>query len=127
MRRLFNLYSVGVNIELIAGEIEKLQRIRAILKELWSPQLRTGARRQPARQKRLPPIAAQSEPRLLVLPPKQRREYTPRAKAIRLERRALAAPASDRPIFVPKAAIRESRAANVTADESNLEAVMRQR
>ena len=111
----------------IDAEIEKLQGIRAILKKLLSPQPRMTVKRQSARVKRLPPIAAQPEPRLIVLPPRQRRAYTRRAKPIIIEPKALAAPASNRPVFVPKAAVRESQPAKVAGDGSGLEAVMRRR
>jgi hypothetical protein len=120
-----------VNIELIVGEIDaeikKLQRIRAILKKLLSPQPRTVAKPQPARVKRLPRIAVPPEPRLIVLPPKRRREYTRVAKPIVIAPKALAAPASNRPVFVPKAAVWESQPAKVAGHGSGLEAVMRRK
>jgi hypothetical protein len=75
--------------------------------------------------KRLPPIAAHPEPRLIVLPLKQRLEYTRKANPIVIEPKALAAPASNRPVFVPKAAVRESQPAKAAGGGgSSLEAVM---
>jgi hypothetical protein len=120
-----------VNIELIVdeidAEIEKLQRIQAILKRLLSPRPQMVAKPRPARVKRLPQIADQPEPGFIVLPPKQRREYTPRAKPILIEPRALAAPANNRPVFVPKAAVRRSEPAKVAGVDSRMEAVMRRK
>jgi hypothetical protein len=120
-----------VNIELIVGEIdaeiEKLQRIRAILEHFLVPKSRTTTKRGPAREKRLPQIEVQPAPRLVVLPPRQRREYTRRVKPVVREPKALAAPISSLPVFVPKAAVQESRPAKATGDGSGLEAVMRRK
>jgi hypothetical protein len=120
-----------VNIELIVGEIdaeiEKLQRIRAILEKLLAPESRTIAKPRPARRKQVPQIAVRPEPRLIVLPPIERREYTRRVPPVLIEPKALAAPASSRPVFVPKAAIREAPPAKVADHGINLEAVMRRK
>jgi hypothetical protein len=120
-----------VNIELIVGEIDaeinKLQRIRAVLKELLTPKPRTIAKQRPARVRRLSQIAVQPEPRLVVLPPRQRREYARRVKAVVIEPKALTAPVSSLPVFVPKAAAPESQAAKAAGEGSNLEAVMRRK
>ena len=120
-----------MNIKLIVGEIDaeiaKLERIRAVLRELLAPKTQTTAKRQPARVKRVRPISPQPEPRLTVLPPKQQREYTRRVKPVVIEPKALAAPASNRPVFVPKAALQETQPAKMTEDRSELEAVMRRK
>jgi hypothetical protein len=120
-----------VNIELIVGEldaqIEKLQQIRAILEELLRPKSRGIVKPRRARVRRVPQIELKPEPRLVVLPPKQRREYTRRVKQATIEPKALAAPMSDRPVFVPKAAVQESQPAKAAHDGSGLEAVMRRK
>ena len=117
-----------MNIELIVGEldaqIEKLQQIRAILEELLRPKSRGIVK---PRRARVPQIELKPEPRLVVLPPKQRREYTRRVKQATIEPKALAAPMSDRPVFVPKAAVQESQPAKAAHDGSGLEAVMRRK
>jgi hypothetical protein len=120
-----------VNIELIVGEIdaeiEKLKRIRAILEQLLTPKSPRIAKPRRARVLGLPQIELQPEPRLVVLPPKQRREYTRRVKQAAVEPKALAAPMTNRPVFVPKAAVRESQPAKTAQDGSGLEAVMRRK
>jgi hypothetical protein len=119
-----------VNIELIVGEIdaeiEKLQRIRAILEDLLRPKSRTIAKPRRARVRRLPQIELQPETRLVVLPPRQRRESTRRVKQVVISPKALAAPMSNRPVFVSKAAVRESQPAKA-AHHGSLEAVMRRK
>ena len=64
---------------MIVGEvdaaIEKLQRIRAILGRLLTPNFQTIAKPLRAHTKRLPQIKLLPEPRAVVLPPKQRREH----------------------------------------------------
>jgi len=120
-----------VNIELIIveidAEIEKLKRIRAILEQLLTPKSQRIAKPRRARVLRFPHVELQPEPRLVILPPKQRREYTPRVKQATIEPKALAAPMSNRPVFVPKAAVRESQPAKAAHDRSGLEAVMRRK
>jgi len=120
-----------VNIDLIVGEIdaeiEKLQQIRAILEDLLTPKSRTVTKPRPARVKRLPQIEVQPEPRLIVLPPRRRRESTRKVKPVSMQPRALAAPLSSLPVFVPKAAVRDSQPAKVTGDIDGLEAVMRRK
>jgi hypothetical protein len=78
-----------------------------------------------ARIRRLPLVERQPEPRLVILPPKQPPEYTRRVKQAAVEPKALAAPMSNRPVFVPKAAVREFQPAQAVHDGSGLEALMR--
>ena len=118
-----------MNIELIVGEIdaeiEKLKRIRAILEQLLTLKPQRIAKPRRARIRRLPQVELQPEPRLVILPPKQPREYTRRVKQAAVEPKALAAPMSNRPVFVPKAAVRESQPAQPVHDATGLEALMR--
>lgn len=120
-----------MNIELIVGEIdaeiENLRRIRAVLEELLTPKPRRILKPRRARMRRLPQIEIQPEPRLVILPPKQRREYTRRVKPVVIVPKALAAPASSLPVFVRKAAVPESQPAKAAGAGSNLEVVMRRR
>ena len=120
-----------MNIELIVGEInaeiEKLKRIRAILEQLLTPRPQKIAKPRRARMRRLPQVKLQPEPRLVILPPKKRREYTRRVKQAALEPKALAAPMSNRPVFVPKAAVRESQPAQAVHYGRGLETLMRRK
>lgn len=124
-------YPLKANIDWIVGEIdaeiEKLQRVRAILGQLLKPQSRPVAKPHRVRIGRLPEVRVQPEPQLMVLPPKARREYSRRVKQAVVEPRALAAPLSNRPLFVPRPAAPESPSTEVADAGSNLEAVMRQR
>jgi hypothetical protein len=120
-----------VNIELIVGEIdaeiEKLKRIRAILEQLLTPKARKTAKPRRASVRPLPQLELRPEPRLVILPPKRPREYTHRAKQAVVEPKALAAPISNRPVFVPKAAVPDSQPAQTVHDASGLEALMRRK
>jgi hypothetical protein len=118
-----------VNIQLIVGEIdaeiEKLKRIRAILEQLLSPKPQNMGKPRRARVRPSPQVELQPEPRLVILPPKRPREYTRRPKQAVVEPKALAAPMSNRPVFVPKAAVRGSAPAQAVHD--GLEALMRRK
>lgn len=120
-----------MNIELIVGEIdaeiEKLKRIRAILEQLLTPKPEQFTKPRPARLQSLPQIELRPEPRLVILPPKRTREYTRKVKQAAVEPKALAAPMSNRPVFVPKAAIGTSQPAKAAQDGSGLEALIRRK
>ena len=109
-------------------EIAKLQRIREIVQGLagrsrhLSPQTPRRSRRAAAVP--TPPTRA---PELVILPPKQKREYSPRVKPIQTVSRALGPAPSERPVFVPRASL----ATRVEQDREptvihSLEAVVRQ-
>lgn len=114
----------------IDAEIDKLQRVRSIVEGI-SGATATNAAKKSAKPRR-PRVArvAQAEPRpeprLIVLPPKQKREYH-RAKSALSEPKALAAPVSNRPVFVPKPVALAPQPIAITRDESTLEAAMRQK
>jgi hypothetical protein len=110
----------------IDAEIEKLQRIRLILERLLEPKSQES-RRERVRVKGIPPAEVKPEPRLIVLPPKQRREHTRRAKPSVVEPKALAAPVTNGPIFVPKGALHVSRTARIAVAGNALEHVMRKK
>ena len=120
-----------MNIELIVGEIEaeieKLKRIRAILEQLLTPKLQNRVKPRRASVRPSPQVELQPEPRLVILPPKRPREYIRRVKQAGVEPKALAAPMSNRPVFVPKAAVGESQPAKAAHDGSGLEALMRRK
>jgi hypothetical protein len=82
-------YPFRVTIELIVGEIdveiEKLKRIRVILEQLLAPKSEGIPKPRRARVRSLPQVELQPEPRLVILPPKQRREYTRRVKQAAIE------------------------------------------
>lgn len=118
-----------MNIELIVGqiddEIEKLKSIRVVLQAFLEPKLRAAAKPRPARINRA--LKAEPEPRLVILPPKQRREYTRRVRPVRVESKALAAPVSSLPVFVPKAVLRPSAIERIEPAEGALEVAMRRK
>jgi hypothetical protein len=90
----------------IDAEITKLQRIREIVHGVAGSGRRSSSRK----QRRLKPTVAQpslpiSVRELVILPPKQKREYSPRVKPIQIVSRALGPAPSDRPVFVSRATI----------------------
>lgn len=111
----------------IDAEIEKLERVREIIAGLYRP-----VRRRKKRPKRTPPVpaaTARAEPKLVVVPPRTKREYRTRVKATTQIAGALAAPVSYSPVFVPRAIsldlpVREPKLNEL--DPTALEAAMRQ-
>lgn len=88
----------------IDAEIEQLQRARTVLEQLSRPtKKRKLAKPKPARDEQSTKAEIVSEPRLIVLPPKLKHEYTRRIKLPVTAPTALAAPLSAKPVFVPKA------------------------
>ena len=124
-----NGYAYKMDFKRIVGEIDaeivKLQHIRAILQELVTPKSRAVATPRPARVERIPSPEIKPEPRLVILPPRARREYTRRAKPTLVEPKALAAPMSTLPVFVPKTGIPESQKPKSADTEVDLEAAIR--
>jgi hypothetical protein len=120
-----------VNIELIVGEIdaeiEKLLEIRAVLEKLLVPKSRTDAKLRPTRPKLVTQTPVRPEPQLVILPPKRHRQHTRRVLPVVILPKALAAPASHLPVFVPKAAIQETRPVTAAGHSNGLEAVMRRK
>lgn len=84
------------------AEIDRLKRIRQIVQGLLG-----GAPLPAVKQLRKPKAVVKrpsaATPQLIVLPPKQKREYRPRLKPIVVAPRALAPAPSDKPVFVPSA------------------------
>ncbi|SEG15926.1 hypothetical protein SAMN05421819_2000 [Bryocella elongata] len=127
----------------IDAEIAKLQLIRDIVQRLESPSplpkvKRTKKTPAPAEAKPLAlapplvvapaPIAAKPEPSVVVLPPRIRREYHPRAKHAAVDQRALAPARSDRPVFVSRANMQAAVVSvpkQVIPDQQSLEALVR--
>ena len=90
----------------IDAELTKLQRIREIVQGL------AGSGQQSSLQKprnsmptAVPPSLSTSAPELVILPPKERREYRSRLKPLPTVVRALGPAPSDRPVFVPRASV----------------------
>lgn len=101
-----------MNIEVILreldAEIEKLERVRDMFLNLSSYTLPAEKPKKKLDKKRTAPapeVPVVSDPQLVVLPPKVKREYQPRTRHTAQEPRALAAPVSDRPVFVPRVAV----------------------
>jgi hypothetical protein len=127
----------------IDAELDRLMKIRAILSGLLQPAPATQdtevATAAPAvRRKKSKPQQAPAEertqvvvpePQVVVLPPKQKREYRRRSRTHVPEPRALAAPRSDRPVVVQKSASPVVVRAVVppAASSEEIEAVMRQK
>jgi hypothetical protein len=118
---------IAVILREIDAEIEKLESIRNIVAELASP-----IRKQTSSPKRVAKAAPEvivPEPTLIVLPPKQKREYRRQWKPAPEEPRALASKVPDRPVFVPKteAPVRSVFKTESTAfNPEALEAALRQ-
>lgn len=120
-----------MNTETIVGqidaEIEKLQRIRAIFEELLTPKPQVDAKPRPASLKPVPVSATKVEPRIIVVPPKERREYKRRVKPINVQPNALSAPVSSLPVFVPKAVVRQAPGERAASADSVVEAAIRRK
>jgi hypothetical protein len=111
----------------IDSELDTLARIRRIVEELAAPTRRKRGSRI-AQVPALRPIPVPA-PVLTVLPPKLKREYRRKAKPIVLQPTALAAPISEKPVFVPRGAFVAARSEEAKAtefDPAMLEAAFRQ-
>ena len=88
----------------IDAEISKLQRIREIVQTLAGSRVSV---RRPRRSKAIAPVSptSASAPELVILPPKQKREYRPRLKPAPTAPRALGPAPSQKPVFVPRASV----------------------
>jgi hypothetical protein len=124
-------YSYRMNIEPILREIDaeinKLRQIRSIVERLLQTESQQVLRMRRERLKRAPVADTTPEPRVIVLPPRPQREYIRRARPTVAAPRALAAPTSSGPIFIPKAALRRPETAKAAATDSVLETAMRQK
>ena len=111
----------------IDAEIAKLQRIREIVQGLAG----SGPRLSPPKP-RSKPLAApraqmNSAPELVILPPKQKRDYRPRFKPTPFVARALGPAPSARPVFVPRTNVpSQAEQDRGLAEVRSLEAVVRQ-
>ena len=85
----------------IDAEIEKLERAREIIAGLYRPVRRTEKKSKKAQT--VTATIPRAEPTLVVLPPRTKREYRTRVKVTPQTTRALAAPVSLDPVFVPRA------------------------
>ncbi|NUQ28519.1 MAG: hypothetical protein HOQ35_08400 [Acidobacteriaceae bacterium] len=84
----------------IDTEIERLRHIRDFVEHLSNTlDVEPKTARKTSSKKRTSP---RSEPPVIVLPPKEKRTYTPRRKTIVESPRALASAIPDRPVFVSK-------------------------
>jgi len=112
----------------IDAEITKLQQIREIVQGLAHQGRRVSFRR-PRHPKPIAivPPASILVPELVILPPKQKREYAPRLKPIPTVSRALGPAPSERPVFVPRASVTSRvEPGPAPAASPSLEAVVRQ-
>ena len=85
----------------IDAEIEKLERAREVIARLYRPV--RHREKKPKRAQTITATTPRAEPALIVLPPSAKREYRTRAKLTPQTARALAAPVSLDPVFVPRA------------------------
>jgi hypothetical protein len=107
------------------AELERLEQVRAILLSIAGPgRLTTKVRKQEASAPE-PVAVAQPEPVLTIVPPKVKRVYRPRVKAVAAAVTALAAPLSDKPVFVARAASVAPAPQPIRATEESLEASVR--
>jgi hypothetical protein len=111
----------------IDAELYRLAQIRRVVERLSAPPQRKRRRpiaRVPAVRPTPIPV-----PVLTVLPPKLKREYRRKPKPMPRQPKALSAPISDRPIFVPRVAFTAARSEQAKAmefDPAMLEAAFRQ-
>jgi hypothetical protein len=87
----------------IDAEIDRLKRIRKIVHGL-SGTIRLPRARKPRQSKATAETPSIPTPPLIILPPKQKREYRRRLKPVAETPGALGPAPSDRPVFVPRAA-----------------------
>lgn len=115
-------------------EIAKLQKIRAIVQTLEGP-AKPKAAKPRIRSKTpaviaTPVVAVSTQPKLILLPPKQKREYQRRVIPSLKETRALASKIPTQPVFVPRSTVAkpvERRAQTVQVSPDALEAAIRQK
>jgi hypothetical protein len=123
--------NIAVIVSEIDAEIEKLHRIRGIIQGLSAPVHRLRPKRK--RMSRQPMEVGLSEPQIkalpqiVVLPPKEKREYRPRTKPAPEIPKALARAPSTLPVFVPRTAVPNAKPVLMTTrlSEGALEAVVR--
>jgi hypothetical protein len=106
------------------AEIERLGRIRTIVEGLaWPPPRK---QKKPRRRQPIPRELVIAAPRLTILPPKPRSEYRRKRKTVS-EPRALSSAVPEKPVFVPRAAVRSELVTNATEFGLDaLEAALRQ-
>ena len=115
---ILSTMDIGAILRELDLEIAKLQRIRAIVQTLDGP-ARPRVTRPRTRSKSKPitaappmrkakptlwtaPVPVSTEPKLIILPPKTKREYQRKVRPALKETRALAAAIPARPVFVPR-------------------------
>ena len=111
----------------IDAEIEKLKQAREIIAGLYRPVRRTEQKSKKAQT--VTATIPRAEPALVVLPPRAKREYRTRAKPTPQTARALAAPVSLDPVFVPRATSLDLPAPDPRVNEFDpqaIEAAMKQ-
>lgn len=125
---------IAVVLRELDFEIEKLERIRAIVQSLEGPARRRATRPRTGSKTpaviEIPAVTVSTEPKLIVVPPKKKREYQPRVRPLLEETRALAANIPAKPVFVPRSTLakpveRQTQAVQVSPDA--LEATIRQK
>lgn len=111
----------------IDSEISRLQRIREIVQGLAGNRVHYRRLRRSKLLVAAVPPSSTPVPEVVVLPPKQKREYRPRLKRVTAEPRALGPAPSQRPVFVPRASV-ASRVEHerAPAEVTSLEALVRQ-
>src|SRR5580658_7898236 len=110
----------------IDAEIGKLQHIRKIVQGLAGSHVRV---RRPRRSKSVAAVIPPSvpAPELVILPPKQKREYRPRFRPATTTTRALGPAPSERPVFVPRASVAtRGEQERAPTEAKSLEALVRQ-
>ena len=122
----------------IDSEITKLQHIREIVQGIASPARRAGSRKQrrivtvtasvdPSTSAPEPDLSSPA-PELIILPPKQKREYSRRLRPVPTAPRALGPAPSERPVFVPRASLATRVGQDrEPAEVHSLEALVRQK
>lgn len=112
---------IAAILHAIDAEIEKLERVREIIAGLYRPVRRM--QKKPKRAQTVPAMIPHAEPTLVIVPPRTKREYRTRVTATSQTARALAAPVSLDPVFVPRAVSLDSPARDPRIDEFDPQAM----
>lgn len=110
----------------IDAEIGKLHRIREIVQELAGSRVHVPKPRRLRLAVAVPPVSVPA-PKLVIIAPKQKREYRPRLRSAPITPRALGPAPSEKPVFVPRANVATRVAQDRTlARVDSLETLVRQ-
>jgi hypothetical protein len=125
LRHYAGFVNIAAIVQQIDLEIERLGRIRAIIAELSHPRRAKTSKKRGQTELERPTSKLDPDPgpKLIVLPPKVKREYRPRLKALPRELGALAASVPEKPVFVPRVRVVASPVRQFVSAGSHTEAL----